>query len=64
MDELDNLPLFRMSDQPEECRHCGARTEFVELPDGDQFHECLACGFAYKVCDCEYVETPLAPKAR
>ena len=35
------------TDQPETCRLCGARTDFEELPNNQQLHQCLACKEQY-----------------
>ncbi|TXG96131.1 MAG: hypothetical protein E6R08_10180 [Nevskiaceae bacterium] len=46
---LDGLPVFTMTDQPETCPHCGRRSNFDELSDGRQVHQCLGaqCGFQW-----------------
>jgi len=40
---------YFMTDQPEVCRSCGARTEFQEDSNGMQFHTCMdpACRYEY-----------------
>lgn len=43
------LPVFLGTDQPETCRECGARTNFVELSHERQLHECLNCARFYIV---------------
>ena len=42
-----DLPLFLGSDQPETCRHCGARTEFDQLSEQKQLRQCTCCGSRY-----------------
>ncbi len=37
------------TDQPETCRFCGSRTDFEELPNEQQLHQCLDCGKRYIV---------------
>ena len=44
-----NLPIQLMSDQPEECPHCGRRTVFAELESGHQLHVCEGCDHVYIV---------------
>jgi len=34
-------------DQPITCEKCGARTMFDYLPDGNEWHVCLGCGFTF-----------------
>lgn len=41
------LDLFQMTDQPETCRRCGARTEFTDGPP--QVHTCPRCAYTYLV---------------
>jgi len=41
--KLDDLDVFTMTDQPETCPMCGARTEFLEMPTRKQVHVCLNC---------------------
>jgi predicted Zn-ribbon and HTH transcriptional regulator len=44
-----NTPdTYTMSDQPEQCRKCGARTDFKE-EGGKQVHKCPGCGYSYHV---------------
>lgn len=38
---------FLGTDQPETCRNCGARTDFDELADEKQLHQCITCGMQY-----------------
>ena len=48
------LQTYLMTDQPETCPHCGARTDFDQLSPLIQKHRCLGCGYEY-LCedDCE-----------
>ena len=41
------LPKFFGTEQPETCRNCGARTEFHELSEQKQLHQCINCGSRY-----------------
>ena len=36
-----------LNEDPATCPRCGSRTDFKELPEGRQFHECLNS-------DCQY----------
>jgi len=45
------MTTFIMSDQPEVCRYCGARTEFEEIDDNTQLHECPNCNKKYKLVE-------------
>lgn len=49
--ELDDqfAIIFIGTDQPETCRVCGARTDFIELGRELQLHECLNCARVYFV---------------
>ena len=42
------LDCFILNDQPTTCGLCGARTDFVEINDGLQIHECLNLDCCYK----------------
>jgi hypothetical protein len=46
---LDSSPKYLASDQPETCRWCGARTDFIELTASLQHHNCLNCQRQYYV---------------
>lgn len=48
-DNVDSDVLYRMSDQPEDCRFCGMRTAFEEVSKSLQFHTCQHCGAGYYV---------------
>jgi predicted Zn-ribbon and HTH transcriptional regulator len=53
-ENYDDLDCFAMSDQPEECRKCGTRTEFEEIDDEEekfQLHQCPKCHYEYKLFD-------------
>lgn len=44
--KLMGLPIFIMTDQPETCSGCGARSDFYETKKGSipcQHHTCLGC---------------------
>lgn len=41
------LDIYFMTDQPETCGLCGARTEWVDNADGTQTHTCLDCRYVY-----------------
>lgn len=53
MSKVDGLDIFVMSDQPEQCRQCGCRTEFEDLDSvaqdlrNPQLHECPSCSYKY-----------------
>ena len=49
----DNLDVFLMTDQPETCRKCGVRTEWISCKDGSQLHTCPSCDFIYLVEECD-----------
>lgn len=51
---LDNLDHYAMTDQPETCHQCGARTDFVELSDVKQLHCCRDCQEVWVVEDEEF----------
>lgn len=42
------LERYILGDQPATCGICGARTEFDELSDGIQIHQCLNSDCLYK----------------
>jgi len=46
----DDLPIFRMGDQPTTCPECGRRSQFTEEPDGSQIHSCNQ-GHRFRVVD-------------
>ena len=56
-----SLDTFLMTDQPETCRKCGARTEIVDDFTTDreggssetrhQLHQCPECGYRYWLDD-------------
>lgn len=39
--------IFILDDQPTTCPHCGSRTEFKEIGDGQQRHTCMTCQFTF-----------------
>jgi uncharacterized Zn finger protein len=41
------LDIFIMTEQPETCRQCGTRTDFVDFSKTRQIHECSNCHFTY-----------------
>lgn len=41
------MDTYEMTDQPETCRHCGVRTNFVEYDNEYQIHKCPECGYTY-----------------
>jgi hypothetical protein len=47
------LDVYIMSDQPEQCRLCGARTEIEheDVEDGliTQIHHCHNCNYTYQL---------------
>jgi formamidopyrimidine-DNA glycosylase len=43
-----SLEVFLMTDQPETCRYCGSRTNFVQVGKR-QLHTCPECGKQYWV---------------
>lgn len=45
------LDVFIMTDQPETCRQCGMRTDFVDLSTTSQLHRCRNCQFTYLLED-------------
>lgn len=48
---LASLETFEMTEQPETCRSCGARTRFRQVTDTKQFHQCPDCGNSYWVVE-------------
>lgn len=57
-DLREDLDVFTMTDQPEECRKCGTRTEFEDVTETDgeilfQVHECPKCHYVYKLVEDE-----------
>jgi DNA-directed RNA polymerase subunit RPC12/RpoP len=51
-----------MTDQPEECRRCGARTHFITLSDTLQEHTCPSCGYKYLLEEEEEIKWEKIPK--
>ena len=54
-----NLDIYLMNDQPTECGLCGARTDFKNIEDKIQLHQCLNSNCGYKFIteeDVEFVE--------
>jgi hypothetical protein len=49
----DNLDVFLMTDQPETCRKCGVRTEWISYKDDSQLHTCPSCDYIYLVEECD-----------
>ena len=45
---VGSLETFQITDQPETCRRCGARTYFKEM-GVRQLHKCPACSYQYWV---------------
>lgn len=39
--------IFIGNEQPETCRKCGMRTDFVALSVNLQIHKCPVCNFEY-----------------
>lgn len=35
------------NDQPTTCPICGSRTEFIDVTNSQQIHECLCCGYKF-----------------
>jgi hypothetical protein len=44
----DPLDCYRLDDQPTTCGLCGARTDFEEINEVIQLHECLNSDCGYK----------------
>lgn len=42
-----HLPIFFGTDQPETCRNCGGRTDFENVADQKQTHQCGHYGTQY-----------------
>lgn len=38
--KLTDLEVFEGTEQPETCRQCGSRTDFIEVTDKRQLHLC------------------------
>ena len=55
-DKFGSEIYYLMGDQPTTCGICGARTEFEEIGDTLQSHQCLnpACGYEFFVVDEEF----------
>jgi len=45
--KLKKLDVFRATDQPEECSQCSSRTDFENINEIQEYHECLNCGFEF-----------------
>jgi len=45
----DNLDCYILNDQPTTCGLCGSRTDFEEINNRLQLHECLNpdCGYKF-----------------
>jgi len=50
-EEDDELDGYYMSDQPEECRKCGTRTEILKEENDYQIHVCPKCHYRYKLIE-------------
>lgn len=48
-DNVDEAVIYLGTEQPENCRWCGARTNFDVLPNGLQVHQCSSCAKRYLV---------------
>lgn len=44
-----NLDIYILNDQPTTCGICGSSTDFEDITDTSQFHECLNpyCGYQF-----------------
>jgi len=44
-----NLDIYILNDQPTTCGICAARTEFEDITDEIQLHQCLSpdCGYQF-----------------
>jgi hypothetical protein len=53
MKNIKDLEVFLATDQPESCRYCGSRTEFMGATNsqGKQIHHCPNCHAVYVVDD-------------
>jgi len=49
----DNLDVFLMTDQPETCGICGARTNWIDYKNGQQLHTCPNCNYIYLLEECD-----------
>lgn len=49
----DNLTIFLMTDQPETCGICGARTNWIDYKNGQQLHTCPSCNYIYLLEECD-----------
>ena len=49
--QLDSRMIFMGTDQPEMCRSCGARTNWIATDGAIQLHTCQNCAVAYLVED-------------
>ena len=47
--KIDDLDCYILNDQPTTCGKCGARTNFEEISEELQKHECLnpSCGYIF-----------------
>ena len=45
--KLDNYVVDPNEDQPITCPKCGSRTDFIELADDKQQHQCLSCKYEF-----------------
>jgi len=43
-----NLDIYILNDQPTTCGICGARTDFDDIDDKTQLHQCLNLDCCYK----------------
>jgi len=46
LDELD-VYVNEDNDQPTTCPKCGNRTEFLQIADNKQQHQCLSCKYEF-----------------
>jgi hypothetical protein len=44
---LDSLDTYLITDLPIQCPRCQARTEFHDMKDGRQLHNCLSCAYVF-----------------
>lgn len=49
--EDEELDSYIMTDQPEECRKCGTRTEILREENEYQIHLCPKCDYRYKLTE-------------
>mgnify|MGYP007070383857 CR=1 FL=1 len=47
LSNVDPIPTFIGTEQPEVCRACGVRTDFIVLSVERQVHECPNCENIY-----------------